>query len=210
MASPSSDPRSWPSSPFRRRTSRGARNCVSAGAENHAVDVPPRPSPRGRDRPLAKISTPQGGPAPRDPSGSLLAVSERVRVGAMCPGCGKESATTPTGLCERCTIEAARDRYIAEDNRLASLRELEWTERTRRIDADVATLRQQRHRLIERCRPRTPAPESSTDPFQIATEAPTRLTHLRNALERAGAAPPRSDDVRDLEEAIRRLAWGPD
>ena len=110
-------------------------------------------------------------------------------------------------MCERCTVEVARERYIVEDNRLASLRELGWTERTRRADAEVAALRQSRRRLIERCRPRSPA--ITADPFMIATDALARLTHVRNALERAGAAAPRSDDVRALDEAVKRLAWGP-
>ena len=130
-----------------------------------------------------------------------------MRVEALCPGCARERASTPAGLCERCTVEAARDRYVAEDNRLASLRCLDWQERTSGRD-ELATLRQQRHRLIERCRPRSPA--SAQDPLVIAQEALSRLRYIRRALGRTGATPPRSEDVAELEEAIRRLAWGPE
>jgi hypothetical protein len=94
-------------------------------------------------------------------------------------------------------------RYVERDHERAVRRSDAWA--SRRPDAELSTLRQRRHRLIEQTRPRSPAPVG-TDPLTIAVEALTHLNRVRNALGSTAVV----DDLREAEEAIRRLAWGPD
>jgi hypothetical protein len=69
----------------------------------------------------------------------------------------------------------------------------------------AARIRQQRHRLLSRLRPREPA--SSFDPLALGFEALDALGRVRATLPGNRRALAEIDLV---AERIRRLSWGPD
>jgi hypothetical protein len=71
-----------------------------------------------------------------------------------------------------------------------------------RADAQLASLRQQRHRQIAEIRPRQPS--SNPDPWELAIEA---LGRLKRLIQSCAA---HRGEIDNVAEAIRRLAWGPD
>jgi hypothetical protein len=111
---------------------------------------------------------------------------------------------TASGFCTPCVIERAAESYSAEDRRRAEERTRRWGDvaKATRDDARLATLRQQRHRLIEAIRPRKDA--AVYDPWELAREA---LEFCR----RIGQSYPAGrTDLEEIAEVLRRLAWGPD
>ncbi len=79
-------------------------------------------------------------------------------------------------------------------------------DRTNSERPEALAARQREHRLQERVKPKQPAPPN-TDPWLIADEAldlldraERRLRHLRLP----------ADELEEIGELLRRLAWGPE
>ncbi|MGH2635751.1 MAG: hypothetical protein ACRDHU_06375 [Actinomycetota bacterium] len=122
----------------------------------------------------------------------------------VCPSCGLRYIEDPvTGFCEPCAGERAAESYLAAEAGAIAERRSAWVDRTayRRHWRE----RQNRKRLLERVRPREPAPPHA-DPFVMAQEALMHLAKLRGAARRSGALMPHLEAA---EELIRQLAWGP-
>lgn len=107
-------------------------------------------------------------------------------------------ADTSSGWCSACVVERAAELYAAEDRRRAAER-AKWAGLRNgvRVDAQLAKLRQERHRLTEAIRPRVGC--DLYDPWAIAHDA-----------IRYGRTLNRVHELEPILEAIRRLAWGPD
>lgn len=122
----------------------------------------------------------------------------------LCPACGLRDQDTPSGLCSPCVVDRAASNYSEADRQRAQGRTLRWGQlaTATRTDAQLATLRQQRHRQIEALRPRQAS--ASTDPWELAIEALGRLKRLIQSCAR------HRGEIDNVAEAIRRLAWGPD
>ncbi len=140
----------------------------------------------------------------RDDSPQLEGVAVSP-IADLCPGCGYRQVDDPvSGFCiqyrERRTVEI----YQEKQSKVARRRSNMWAERTapsREWDAE----RQRAHRLLRDTRPRQPA-SPFADPLEIASEALDRCTRVRQALKSNIQARAALDEV---EEALRRLAWGP-
>jgi hypothetical protein len=129
-----------------------------------------------------------------------------VPVVPLCPSCALREVDTVSGLCALCVVERVAELYAGRDRSAVRVRWIAWSDRTKRPDAEVVKLRQQRHRLREIVRPRRPAP-AGADPWVLGAEAVRLLARTRRALSRT------SNRVEDLDRAIelvRQLAWGPD
>ena len=126
----------------------------------------------------------------------------------VCPSCGRRDVEpgASSGWCAECIVERTAARYTEADRERVQHSFKSWHERTAtRLDADAATLRQQRHRLRERCRPKRPA--TSEDPLEIAAEALRALNYIRPSFLKS---PTGSQRFEVVSEALRRLSWGPD
>jgi hypothetical protein len=71
---------------------------------------------------------------------------------------------------------------------------------------DALSARQRERRLRERIRPKEPA-ATNADPWQIADEALDLLDTTRLRLVRLKMS---IDDIDEVAELLRRLAWGPE
>lgn len=118
----------------------------------------------------------------------------------VCPSCGKRDADTPSGFCTICVIERAANRYAEADRTAAQQREDRWRHQSQRPDARLVLMRQHRSRAIARLRPKQDAP--TYDPWMIALQA---LDMLKVVHDRR-----HTDELAQVAEALRRLAWGPD
>lgn len=108
-------------------------------------------------------------------------------------------------------IERNREQYAAEDHRRVEDRIRLWADRSPPgPEHDLTAARQRRHRVREAVRPHEPA-RPGTDPWALGARAlEICSSRLRLALKGNGVNNARMADLRELEEIVRRLSWGPD
>lgn len=128
----------------------------------------------------------------------------------VCPSCGvRDVEDARTGFCARCAGERAAESYLAAESEAIATRREAWANisaRARDLLRPSDRERQRRHRMLERIRPREPAPPHA-DPFQVAEEA---LFHLGRLHATVRHHPTLAPDLEAAEELIRQLAWGPE
>lgn len=124
---------------------------------------------------------------------------------SLCPSCGFRPADDyESGFCTRCRQRRTVAQYEDEQLEASHRRRDLWVERTdeaRQWDA----ARQRAHRLARDAKPRHP-PSPDADPWQICQEAVERCRRERHAL---GARFYIREELDEMEEAHRQLAWGP-
>ena len=143
--------------------------------------------------------------------GSVSSTKVR-REAPLCPGCTYRSQGE-SGLCGPCEAKDLLRRRLDKEAVQITGRRDAWRIRTGTSAAsaasaipEVAAERQRKHRMLERIKPREPV-DDLADPWELANVALLHLAHLKPA----SARNPRLADALDaVEEAIRRLAWGPD
>jgi len=133
----------------------------------------------------------------------------------LCPSCAARPIEDPrTGFCARCAGERRVEEYLFAEAAAIAARRRAWRSRTREarspeiareLDRAVQTERQRRHRLLERTRPREPAPRH-TDPLRLADEALRQLRRMRGSAR----TPFERERIEAVAELIRQLAWGPE
>lgn len=124
----------------------------------------------------------------------------------LCPACGRAPQTDErTGWCEACALRRRLERYNERTRREATERHDAWAARALEARRAWDAERQHRHRLLERVRPRRPAPRG-LDPLEIADAA----LHALEALRPAAARSESHELLEEVAEALRQLAWGPE
>lgn len=121
----------------------------------------------------------------------------------LCPSCGIREQDTPSGICSECVVKRAAENYSEADRGRAERRTRAWGNMPHtRVDARLASLRQQRHRQLAAIRPTMPA--QSLDPWELAIGALGRLKRL------VVSVPAHRGEIDSVMETVKRLAWGPD
>jgi hypothetical protein len=129
----------------------------------------------------------------------------------LCPRCVlREQEPDEDGFCLPCMRARVVEHYAADDAERASVQGTRWKDRTGRgrtrtaQDREHDRLRQDRHRRLERLRPRESVTPGA-DPLDLAFDGLRELAKLRPAAKTAQAM----GHLERVEEIVRRLGWGP-
>jgi hypothetical protein len=138
--------------------------------------------------------------------------AETVDVPPLCPRCASAPPIEGgrTGFCEPCTEEATTERLIERDAVERCGRRDTWTKRTLEARRRHDVVKQERHRLLTRMRPRAPVP--ALDPLELGNLALMRIQRARGRLTQLPASVPSGglkEELDHIEELVRALAWGP-
>jgi len=121
----------------------------------------------------------------------------------LCPRCALREVEpeAPAGWCSECVIDNIREKYSTKTAAASLKRREAWSERSQASwDRD----RQRVSRLRKIVKPRVPS--SHADPWEVASEA----LHATALLRKVKMRPEQFARLDLAEEALRRLAWGPD
>lgn len=122
----------------------------------------------------------------------------------LCPACATRPQEDPeTGWCRACTERRKVETYMERKDRAARARSDAWRTWTRA----AWQARQRNHRLMDRLRPRRPAPPGA-DPLELAARVLEVLEELRGVAALSSAAV--HLDLEEAADLVRALAWGPE